>query len=96
MELDFAVDRSGNIDPAHAARYKEFGAWIHDCYGYPYAQTKGFINSTVVELGLWSAQHGDEIDRLMLLEDLTYGEVRRTLPARSPRAPGGRHQLLRA
>ena len=34
IELDFAIDREGLVDPVHAARYAEFGAWIHNCYGY--------------------------------------------------------------
>ena len=33
LELDFAVDRTGNIAPDHAALYARFGAWRRACYG---------------------------------------------------------------
>lgn len=35
MELDFAIDRTGNVDPAHAALYKAFGDWRRACYASP-------------------------------------------------------------
>ena len=38
LELDFAIDRDGLVNSAHAARYKEFGDWIRTCYGKPLAQ----------------------------------------------------------
>ena len=28
MELDFAIDRTGRVDPKHAALYKALGDWI--------------------------------------------------------------------
>ena len=33
IELDFAIDRDGLVDPVHATRYREFGDWISSCYG---------------------------------------------------------------
>ena len=33
LELDFAIDRSGRLDPSHSARYKQLGDWIRTCYG---------------------------------------------------------------
>ena len=37
MELDFAIDRTGNVAPAHAALYEAFGNWRRACYGTPLA-----------------------------------------------------------
>jgi hypothetical protein len=37
MELDFAIDRRGKVDPAHKALYAQFGSWISTCYGSPVA-----------------------------------------------------------
>ena len=75
MELDFAVDRTGRIDPTHAARYKEFGEWIDGCYGAPLAQTLDFVNGSVAEVATTGAGSGGElIDRVMIMEDLQYGQ----------------------
>jgi alpha-L-fucosidase len=35
LELDFAIDRTGQVHPAHAAMYQTFGDWIRSCYGTP-------------------------------------------------------------
>ena len=75
MELDFAIDRSGRIDPTHAARYKEFGDWISACYSDPLGQSMDFVNSTVVEVIMPGASSGGTfVDRVMLMEDLRYGQ----------------------
>ncbi|MDR3742201.1 MAG: hypothetical protein P4L40_24555 [Terracidiphilus sp.] len=39
LELDVAIDRTGRVDPVHAAAYKQFGDWIRTCYGTPLAST---------------------------------------------------------
>jgi hypothetical protein len=36
--MDFAIDRTGRVDSKHAARYKQFGAWLTSCYASPVAQ----------------------------------------------------------
>lgn len=35
LELDFAIDETGQVDPVHAAAYQAFGDWIRGCYGTP-------------------------------------------------------------
>ncbi len=32
LELDFAINRNGLVEPSHAARYKELGDWARACY----------------------------------------------------------------
>ena len=71
MELDFAVDRTGNIDPKHAARYREFGAWINSCYATPLAATGGFVNASQLEL---TVPAGAVVDRVAVGEDLSGGQ----------------------
>ena len=73
MELDFAVDRTGNIDPTHAKRYREFGAWIRSCYGTPVAESSpGYSNaSAVLELELSTPT---VVDRVAVMEDLAMGQ----------------------
>jgi alpha-L-fucosidase len=72
MELDFAIDRTGNIDPTHAARYKEFGTWIRQCYGTPKAQS-GWILSNSIVLSLPSSS-SYSIDRVAIQENLARGQ----------------------
>ena len=47
MELDFAIDRTGNIDPTHAQRYHEFGSWIRACYDTPVAQAAWSLTNSL-------------------------------------------------
>lgn len=42
LELDFAIDRTGKVDPRHKTLYAQFGDWIHKCYGTP-AGLVGFL-----------------------------------------------------
>ena len=30
-EIDFAIARTGEVDPVHATAYAAFGAWIRSC-----------------------------------------------------------------
>lgn len=72
MELDFAIDRTGRVHPTHAARYKEFGDWIRQCYGSPVAS-----NFTVSKRNLEYMLHFDKptsIDRVMIQEDQSKGQ----------------------
>ncbi len=70
MELDFAIDRTGSIDPQHALRYKEFGDWIRACYGSP-------LGSFTLTGGARTAQitfrRPIVIDRVVLEESLVNG-----------------------
>lgn len=70
LELDFAINRDGLVEPAHAARYKEFGDWIHSCYDKPVAETS--VNGTSVELAM--PPGSPAVDRIILQEDLTKGQ----------------------
>ena len=71
LELDFAIDRSGRVDPTHDALYRKFGAWIKDCYGKPVASA---------EVGAPGAFYfdanteGKSVDRIVLMENQTYGQ----------------------
>lgn len=74
LELDFAIDRTGNVHPSHAALYASFGAWIDACYGAPVAtQTftlPGTNGSVVLAFPGVAA-----IDRIMLAEDVTASQL---------------------
>eukprot|EP00050_Salpingoeca_kvevrii_P006858 m.292192 g.292192 ORF g.292192 m.292192 type:complete len:631 (-) comp12583_c0_seq1:139-2031(-) len=69
LELDFAIDRTGNVAPDHAAAYKALGDWARKCYGSPIAKTNG--NNATLTLTL---SQSATIDRVMLQEDLTLGQ----------------------
>jgi alpha-L-fucosidase len=74
LELDFAIDRTGNVAPAHAALYKAFGEWIRSCYGTPLAAASlppGALTVTV-PLGGGGAG-GVTMDRVVLQEGLEVG-----------------------
>jgi alpha-L-fucosidase len=76
MELDFAVDRTGNIDPTHSARYKEFGDWIRKCYGTPLASTgTAFAQTMQLNLTVTKDPAGATVDRVTVREDLSKGQV---------------------
>jgi len=70
LELDFAINRSGLVDEAHAERYKEFGDWIRACYGTPVVSTA--VTGTYAELE--TPPGSPQIDRVMLQEDLASGQ----------------------
>jgi len=73
LELDFAIDRSGRIDPSHDALYRKFGAWIRECYGTPVASKANGIFSRQ----MWATDidtRGKSIDRIVLMENQTQGQ----------------------
>jgi hypothetical protein len=77
MELDFAIDRTGNVDPAHAALYKAFGDWRRACYGSPIATTTLEPGAASVVLSLGGGAGGALMDRVVLQEAVavgTYGQ----------------------
>ena len=71
LEIDFAIDRTGNVDPVHAAGYAAFGAWIRACYGAPLAQGALPAGATQFTLAL---PGGATFDRVALEEDQTAGQ----------------------
>ena len=72
LEIDFAIDRTGGIDPAHAARYKEFGDWIRTCYGSPLVSGTLTGGARTYTLNLPT---GQVFDRIVLEEDVTNGHA---------------------
>ena len=73
LEIDFAIDRTGGVDPAHAATYATFGAWIRSCYGSPVATgtLAPGVASVVIPVG---GAGGAVVDRVVLKEDQTRGQ----------------------
>ena len=71
LEIDFAVDRTGNMAPEHAALYSAFGGWIDACYRKQ-PLGRGFLApgeaSTTLAIA-WG-----EVDRVVLQEDQTGGQ----------------------
>lgn len=77
LELDFAIDRTGQVAPAHAALYKAFGDWRRKCYEHPIAYTTLQPGASSVVLPLGGGAGGTLMDRVVLQEALavgTYGE----------------------
>ena len=72
LEIDFAIDRTGNVDPAHAAAYAQFGAWIRACYGTPLAS--GSLPPGAAALTL-PVPAGASFDRIALEEDQSAGQL---------------------
>ena len=75
LELDFAINREGLVDANHAKRYKELGNWIKRCYGEPISSALGIQGQQEVILKI---PINKSIDRLMLQEDMTNGQIIRS------------------
>jgi alpha-L-fucosidase len=88
LELDFAINRDGLVEPIHAARYKELGDFVNTCYvtGLKYV-TSGSCTAQgcVLEIDLakgvspadasvTTAATGVTIDRTMIQEQLADGQ----------------------
>lgn len=73
MEMDFAIDFTGNVAPAQAKSYREFGDWIRTCYGRSnrVAHTD-FQRGNRIELRF---KRPSTIDRVMLQENLRHGQL---------------------
>ena len=71
LEMDFAIDRTGRVDPAHTARYTELGNWIRGCYGEgkALAETDGRGGSFSIALPTAA-----KVDRVVLREDQAQGQ----------------------
>jgi hypothetical protein len=74
LELDFAISRTGQLDPAHRAAYSAFGSWMRRCYGTPLASV--VPGEGLVTLLPLVPQGGAPIavDRVMMREDLSGGQ----------------------
>jgi hypothetical protein len=75
--LDLTPDRSGIIPPTYAQRYKELGDFIRSCYGN--SVVPSFQNSSgdfLVYMLMFDSTVS--IDRSVIQEDQTHGQVIRT------------------
>jgi alpha-L-fucosidase len=88
LELDFAIDRTGLVDPEHVKRYQEFGTWIRGCYGKPLVETSG--NTTTLELSLPA---GASVDRVVIQEDQRQGQRIRTWTLEQQASDGSWEEL---
>ncbi|KAA0172032.1 hypothetical protein FNF28_00349 [Cafeteria roenbergensis] len=71
LELDFAIDKTGNVHPTHAKAYKALGDWSRACYGTPLAGTSGSGSNFNVSIPGGAAA---VVDRFIVQEDQTYGQ----------------------
>jgi alpha-L-fucosidase len=66
LVLDLGVNREGIVDPKHAARYKELGDFIRNCYGTPLSSNFTCSTDSCI-LQFASTQL---VDRVVIREDL--------------------------
>lgn len=74
LELDLSPDRSGLVPARYAARYKQLGDFIRSCYGQPVAVGAPQISADGMEYGI-VFERPTAIDRIVLMEDQTNGQV---------------------
>lgn len=70
MELDFAIDDTGNVAPAHAQSYKGLGDWARACYGTPIAHAALPAGSMVYNMSFGQTP----VDRFIIQEVVEQGE----------------------
>eukprot|EP00045_Choanoeca_perplexa_P002682 m.25937 g.25937 ORF g.25937 m.25937 type:complete len:555 (+) comp11647_c0_seq1:3-1667(+) len=70
LELDFAIDDTGNVAPTHAAAYKGLGDWSRACYDTPVASADVGASSNVYNMSFTQTQ----VDRFILQEIVEQGE----------------------
>lgn len=75
LELDLAPDRSGLVPSDQVARYKELGHFIKSCYGNPITHEVSRDDKGVYS---FSFKEPISIDRIVLMEDQTDGQVIRS------------------
>ena len=77
LELDLTPDRSGLIPANYAARYKQLGDFIKSCYSEPVTDN---IKHSSDNKGVYSMtfDYPTAIDRIVLMEDQTNGQVIRS------------------
>lgn len=81
LELDFAIDQTGRVDPTHAELYGQFGGWISSCYGTPIASARlappADPWAPAARPGGWTLRldlGGASVDRVVLREDQSFGQ----------------------
>ena len=72
LEMDFAIDREGLVNPRHAKMYEKFGTWIRNCYGTPVLEV---LNPPGDENIILKLPRHSRIDRIMLQEDISSGQA---------------------
>ncbi|KAJ5794327.1 Glycoside hydrolase family 29 [Penicillium paradoxum] len=77
LELDLAPDRTGAIPKEHATRYKELGDFINACYGKTVADDATHDSNENGEYNI-KLSKPTEIDRIVMMEDQTNGQVIRS------------------
>jgi len=70
LELDFAINRDGLVEPSHAVMYKQLGDWIRSCYGTPVVLT----SDVSYGIALLQLPTGVIVDRVWVRENIVYGE----------------------
>lgn len=77
LELDLSPDRSGLILARYAARYKQLGDFIKSCYDSP---VNALHTQNATDGGTYTLKfdYPTSVDRIMLMEDQTNGQVIRS------------------
>eukprot|EP00451_Oxyrrhis_marina_P003505 CAMPEP_0204274080 /NCGR_PEP_ID=MMETSP0468-20130131/24976_1 /ASSEMBLY_ACC=CAM_ASM_000383 /TAXON_ID=2969 /ORGANISM="Oxyrrhis marina" /LENGTH=458 /DNA_ID=CAMNT_0051250231 /DNA_START=32 /DNA_END=1408 /DNA_ORIENTATION=+ len=88
LELDFAINRDGLVDPAHAARYKDLGDWVKSCYGTPVATAHGSGKAPVVT----TLASASIVDRVMIQEEFSAGHRIKSFTVEYQASPQGAWQ----
>ena len=70
LELDFAIDDTGNVAPNHAQAYKGLGDWARACYGTAVAEADVHTSQNVYNMSFSQT----EVDRFILQEVVEQGE----------------------
>lgn len=73
LELDLTPDRSGLIPARYAARYKHLGDFVRSCYGTPVLHHQTERRGEGAHVMIF--QYPTSIDRIVLMEDQTDGQV---------------------
>jgi len=84
LELDFAIDRTGRVDPTHAQRYSELGQWIRNCYNSPIDSASGNGTSFILTFS-----QSLKVDRVVIQEDQNYGQRIRAYQVETSTTIGG-------
>ena len=85
LELDFAINRDGIVEPSHASAYAALGSFVRECYGTPLAATNGTVDSMALVLPLSQPQ---TVDRVIIQEQLELGQRIRNFTVESQVSPG--------
>lgn len=87
LELDFAIDRYGQVQADHAVLYKRFGDWIRSCYNQSLVEGgttvttavdlgfDGEVSAAVASVRLSLGAEAQIFDRVVLTEDQTKGQI---------------------